>query len=919
MKVLHNMQKYILALLLLLVGTVQASAVTWNDAQNTYEATKGKAVSNPKSLVISNWQLLQCNGYYVKYENGSFVTTKNLPSTNVASDWKPYLFSLTGTSSTTFTSAFGVYFQADGTVGNGWSQTYTLGNGISIKATWGTYYHINQSGAFASSWMTSGGNWTFYPVTLSEPKIEYTVNWTITGTIPAGYSAGVTINGTHYSTATRTIASATVITAAMCSLDDVPGFSESVSVTGNTINITYAEKTTPVLEVENLNLKVGQSSPISLTSTSDAAVTYSVTSGNSLIDFDGTTVVAKNAGTAVIQFSVVETNTYKAASVNCSVAITLNSSDLQFDVTGINLPIGATEKHEAQTFSGSTGGISYSSSAPAIASVSADGTVTALKPGTAVITATLAATAQYAGATASYTVNVVRKTTTIAFPRVTNNNLSLIMGSDVQIGDTFDNAATTNSDGTITYASSNTDVVTVNASGMLTFKGVGNAVITAQVAQTATYQAAEALCYIYVSSIQYYQLDIVDAPARGVLISIAGKSYTSSTLFSSTGTIAASQVSVNAVPCYEVDVDIQYVSSGNSATNPHTITVTYRLVPPQKGRFIRIKSYKYSNYLSADMSSVSGHSGNLGSIANPTLNTVIYYDAAGHFLFYKNGYYANASGSLSPVDVASPAVFSFSAADAVNAGGFAVKSGSLYLRDGQGYVEGDSRSVNGSSDWTVDILTELPVTISNAGYGYATLYCPVALQIPGGISAYVISDRTSSEAANVDYVLTLERLVGVIPAYTPVVLHGMPGVTYDFPLLYNNSDAPTTHLSGFNGTVQTVLTSSHETSGTVFTLQPISGEEAVGFYPWQSSVTGGSYPQTEIQGFRAFIVSASGINGYHFVDSEESGSASALEVIASPSATSAIFNLEGQRVDSSSDALAPGIYIVNGKKIMIRH
>ncbi|MBR1787960.1 MAG: endonuclease [Bacteroidaceae bacterium] len=56
----------------------------------------------------------------------------------------------------------------------------------------------------------------------------------------------------------------------------------------------------------------------------------------------------------------------------------------------------------------------------------------------------------------------------------------------------FQYQATTNSDGTIQYASSNTNVATVSSNGTVTIVGVGTTTITASVAQTNTYKAASA-------------------------------------------------------------------------------------------------------------------------------------------------------------------------------------------------------------------------------------------------------------------------------------------------------------------------------------------------------------------------------------------------------------------------------------------
>lgn len=921
---LHKIHTFVLALLLLVAGAGQASALTWNSSQDNNTVTKGGAVTKTNKINTNYWHMIKCNDYYVYCDNGTFKATKTLPTSTLAADWKKFFFTFTGNTQTTLYNALGYYMTFEGsgtpTSNSSWGQDYIVSDGLTIRASgWATYYHITKQGAFSSNWLSSAANWSFYPMTLSAPLNNYTLRWQINGTIPTGYSAGATINGTHYTSATTSINVATTLTQAMCQVDDVPGFNESIVLSGNTITITYNEKTTPALTVNDLSLVVGGSGRVTVNTNSDAAVTYSVTSGATLIDFDGTTVRAKGAGTAVIRFAVTETATYKAATVNSTVSISLNRSDLSFGVSTIELPIGGTATHTATTSSGSTGGITYRSSAPTIVTVAGDGTVTALRTGTAVITATLAETAQYAGATASYTVNVVRKAATLSFPHLSNNSLSLMFGLEVNAGDTYNNAATTNSDATISYESSNNEVVTVDAAGVLTFVGPGSAVVTARVAQTATYQAAELSCYIYLNSLNYYQLNIVGAPAHGVVVNIAGRNYTTSTLFTLSSVITTSQISVNPISCYDVDVNLE-LKNNNSESNPHVITVTYTLIPPQTHRFIRVKSYKKSNYLSSEKSIVAGHVNELATTATADLSTVIYYDDTQRFLFYKNGQFATAAAGLNPVGDNSAGTFSFSTAEAVNNGAFAIKSGATFLRDGAGYVESESASINGASDWLVEVMNTLPVILSPAGYGYATFYCPVAVQIPGGISAYVISQRESSSADDRDYTLSLTRLVGSIPAYTPVVLLGMPGVVYDFPLLYDNTESPAATLPGFTGTVESLLTASQEASGTVYTLQPTKGAESVGFYPWQSSVSTGNYPQTVIQGFRAYIVSTGlGIDSYRLgMEDDEESYGTGLYQMHDNAESEGVFTISGQRVMNVSEGLAPGLYIIDGRKVLVR-
>jgi len=629
-------------------------------------------------------------------------------------------------------------------------------------------------------------------------------------------------------------------------------------------------------------------------------------------------VRAIGKGTTIVTFTLPETKNYRASTAELTITVGLASTNLQFDITSLELPIDGTATYLATTTSASSGAITYSSSNESVATVNElTGLVTAKKLGTATITATLAATNQFASATASYSLNVVRKQTTLQFRNVVNNTLSMVWGQEVVDGSTFDNAATTNSTSPISYVSDNFEVVTVDNNGMLTFHGIGTATITATVAQNETYQAAEARCFIYITDQNHYHLSIVNAPSRGVLVTIGSKTFTEDADFSVSGEITASMVKVATISSYTNTVTIDFVEN-NSVENPHIITVTYTLIPPTPGRFYRFSSYQGKAYLSGKASNVSGHADNLALSQTADNNAIIYVDDESHALFYGSGQYMSSNAQLVNVGGGTGASISFDAIAAANTGAFAIKVGDLYLRNANSYVEVDSKSVTGATDWIVEQVNALPVTLSAMGYGYGTLYSPVALQVPGGVSVFYIESMSdASGASDRDYSLKLEPIIGIIPAYTPVVIQGMPGASYDFPLVYSNTDAPLGNFALVRGTVPSILTSSQESDGTVYTLQPSKNGESVGFYPWRSSKNTGAYPQTVIQGFRAFMVySESGADDVHFQfsESEGSGDASSIESIGNNVSVLQVYDLVGRKGNDQKK----GLQIINGKKVLIK-
>jgi uncharacterized repeat protein (TIGR02543 family) len=131
----------------------------------------------------------------------------------------------------------------------------------------------------------------------------------------------------------------------------------------------------------------------------------------------------------------------------------------------------------------SPGAITYTSSNTSVATIHpTNGLITMLSGGTTTITAQQEATSNYNSATVTTTLTVL---------------LDPMIGAMSPITKTYGvepftlTAPTTNSNGAITYTSSNTSVATVNATtGLVTLTGVGSTTITASQVATASYTSA---------------------------------------------------------------------------------------------------------------------------------------------------------------------------------------------------------------------------------------------------------------------------------------------------------------------------------------------------------------------------------------------------------------------------------------------
>lgn len=543
--------------------------------------------------------------------------------------------------------------------------------------------------------------------------------------------------------------------------------------------------------------------------------------------------------------------------------------------------------------------VTYTSSATDVATVNAStGAVTLVGPGTTVISAN--ATYNGESIAVSYTLTVGQLT-----PQVTLSAqmLTLTAGTveyfTADLGDY---------DGTPLATTDNPSIASVGeyaVSGSVRTYSVyghveGLTTVSLTLPATQRYSATTVTIPVTVlSNIFTYNLVIENAPQYGVSIEIWGVNYSANATFNSTrATLTASDVTVKALANYTTSVTI----------DGRTVTVTYALKMPELATFIRLKNYSCNRYasISAD--------GTALTVAASGEDNIIYYDESGHFLFYRNGQYVKATNVMASVaDAPLATTFTFRQGTGEHAACFSIRSadGKYLLASADG-TSTSSVADNDYAFWYVETLSTLPVTTTVAGLGYATLYSPVALDIPGGITAYCVPSKTQIEGkSGVEYELTLEPLVSVIPARTPVIIVGTPGTTYDCTLQYDNTDAPRTSDSGITGHCAAQVTTSVAGAGTLYALQPNTNEETVGFY---------RYSQPHTKGFKSYFVStserpAASIRLFFADGSETALNAASIQPVADDTA---VYNICGQRVGDSLEGLRPGIYIRGGRKVIVR-
>ena len=281
---------------------------------------------------------------------------------------------------------------------------------------------------------------------------------------------------------------------------------------------------------------------------------------------------------------------------------------------------------------------------------------------------------------------------------------------------------------------------------------------------------------------------------------------------------------------------------------------------------------------------------------SPTGNKDIWYFDGTNLYNYGNGGYPAVNNSnflgVATTAGADAAAVAFEDNGTSEFGALSIKlfGNTRYLFTNTGlYTDaGGAKNANGYS-FNVEAVDSLPVTITSAGY--ATLFAPVALTIPSGVTAYYISELTQTEA-------TLTVISTTIPAETPVILKGNAG-DYKFAITTAEDFNGTNKLSG-QVAARTVA------ADAAYTLQQNVAGDAVGLFPKAAGT---------IAGFKAYLpasaISGNSVKGFTFNFDDLTTAISAIE---RANRQGAIYDLSGRRVSKAQK----GIYIIGGKKVTIK-
>ena len=217
----------------------------------------------------------------------------------------------------------------------------------------------------------------------------------------------------------------------------------------------------------------------------------------------------------------------------------------------------------------------------------------------------------------------------------------------------------------------------------------------------------------------------------------------------------------------------------------------------------------------------------------------------------------------------------------------------------------------GASQWTIEDVEDVELTVGEAGY--ATAYLPFDATPATGVKAYTAS-LTENERGNL--YLTLNELEGTIPEATPVILKAEPG-TYGFhvgeaetipegALKLNDAevDASQALVKGFGELPEgNVLKGTFKPIDAAGKYVLAQSEEKVGFYLADKGKIAAGKAYLEFD-------SSVDVKALYF---DFGGEATGIEMVNGQWTTgNEIYNIAGQRLNKAQK----GINIVNGKKIL---
>ena len=205
--------------------------------------------------------------------------------------------------------------------------------------------------------------------------------------------------------------------------------------------------------------------------------------------------------------------------------------------------------------------------------------------------------------------------------------------------------------------------------------------------------------------------------------------------------------------------------------------------------------------------------------------------------------------------------------------------------------------------WVEVLSTSSSASVSGtiASSGYSTIASPYALNLAAatGIEAAYVATKTTNEA------VTLTSVESAVPAGTPLILKGTGGAAYSIPVVATGTAPVTNYLSAAIVPTGIAANAAYILQGGLFHLVSAASTVPAGkAYLLASDVPAGARALSFT--FDDETTDIKMVNGSRLMDQD-----------------SMVYELQGRHVKSSifnsqSSILKKGLYIVNGKKVIIK-
>ena len=222
--------------------------------------------------------------------------------------------------------------------------------------------------------------------------------------------------------------------------------------------------------------------------------------------------------------------------------------------------------------------------------------------------------------------------------------------------------------------------------------------------------------------------------------------------------------------------------------------------------------------------------------------------------------------------------------------------GTWYMNAHDGYVKHWNNNDAGS---TIVLTERNDFNITVSDLGYATLYLGYNAWIPETVEAYVVSGVEGEYAQ-------MTQVTGTLPANTGVILKNAGEYTFTTSVASGTDVADVTG-NLLAGTLETTEITKEEGNS----YYVLANKNGIGFY---NAVLGDDASKFKNAANKAYLVvpGASEVASYSFRFGEGT---TGVEKVEMRNEKSEIYDLTGRRVENIA---APGIYIVGGKKVLVK-